>query len=484
MLTAVMKNKMYYIHSVITVLFMFGFQYLPPIGSFNQVGMQAIGIFIGTLYGWTFVDMMWPSLLCLIAVVLSGTQGSLADVFLSGFGANVTTMTIFILALAAYFEKTGLTQYLANWFLSRKCNVGHPWVFTFVILFCAFAISLFTNNLIGMIITWGIIYNIAAVYGYQKKDKYIVYLICGTCMSAAFSCIAVPFQMMSVIFLNALYSVVDVEINSLLYTALGMSFALTAMGLYILIGKFIVRPNVTPLLSKDDKFFELRNQKMSKESKVACVVLVVFLLALFLPSVLPKWGWVKVLSTLGITGSAVTCLIALSLVKTEEGRFYIDINKIMTSGINWNVIILLAATGPMVNLLESDEAGVIDALLAWITPIISNVSPYLCLVVITAVLGLATQVAHNMVLGMVFIPVLAPVVISLGINPLVMTMALIFALQNAYATPASSTQAAIAFGNTEWVDTKNAYLCMISTSAINLLAILLIFIPLIMKIFA
>ena len=89
-----------------------------------------------------------------------------------------------------------------------------------------------------------------------------------------------------------------------------------------------------------------------------------------------------------------------------------------------------------------------------------------------------------MVLGMVFIPVLAPVVISLGINPLVMTMALIFALQNAYATPASSTQAAIAFGNTEWVDTKNAYLCMISTSAINLLAILLIFIPLIMKIFA
>jgi len=476
------KNTIYYIHSIIVVAFMFGFSYLPTLFGLNKVGMQALGIFLGTLYGWTFVDMMWPSLLCLLAVVLTG-RGSVASVFQDGFGANVTTMTIFILALAAYFEKSGLTSYLANWFLSRKCNIGHPWTFTFIILLCSFVISLFTNNLIGMIITWNVIYHIADVYGYQKKDPYIVYLICGACMSGAFAAIAVPFQMMSVIFLNSLYSSMEITVDNLMYTAIAMLFSFSAIIAYLGIGKFIIKPNITPLLSKEDNFSNLRNNKMDKDSKVACVVLIIFLVALFLPSVLPAWSWVQILSTLGITGMAAICLIALALTKKETGEFYIDVNQLLRSGINWNVIILLAATGPMVNLLESEESGVIKALLEWATPIVSDVSPYLCIAFIVLLLGLATQFAHNMVLGMVFIPAFAPLVESLGVSPIVLTIALCFSLQNAYATPASSTQAAICFGNTEWVTSKDTYKCMALTSAVNLIMILAFYIPLLMIIF-
>ncbi len=483
MSTSTKKNNIpYYIHSAIVILLMFGFGQLPSIAGLSHVGMQALGIFLGTLYGWTFVDMMWPSLLCLLAVVLTG-NGTIADVFMEGFGANVTTMTLFILALAAYFEKSGLTKFLANWFLSRKCNIGHPWVFSFVLLLCSFVISLFTNNLIGMIVTWSIIYHIADEYGISKKDSLITYLICGTCMSGAFAAIAVPFQMMSVIFLNSLYSSMDVSVDNLIYTVFAMLFSFAAMGAYILIGKFFIRPDVSPLLSKEDKFSKLRENKMNKECKVACVVLIAFLLALFLPSVLPAWGWVNILSTLGITGLAATCIIVLALAKKENGDFYIDVNGLMRSGINWNVIILLGATGPMVNLLESDEAGVITAMLDWLTPIVSNVSPYLCVAIIATILGIATQFAHNMVLGMVFIPAFAPLVANLGISPVILTIALCFSLQNAYATPASSTQAAIAFGNTEWVEAKDTYKCMVATSVVNLIIILAIFIPLLMVVF-
>ena len=476
------RNVVYYIHSVIVIAFMFGFRYLPSIAELSPIGMQALGIFLGTLYGWTFVDMMWPSLLCLLAVVLTG-NGTIASVFQAGFGANVTTMTIFILALAAYFEQSGLTGWLANWFLSRKCNVGHPWMFVFMLLLCSFVISLFTNNLIGMIITWNIIYHIADVYGYEKRDKFITYLICGSCMSGAFAAIAVPFQMMSVIFLNSLYSAMDIFVDNLLYTVLAMLFSFTAIFAYVGIGKFIVKPNVAPLLSMEDKFSHLRREIMDKDCKIACFVLITYLLALFLPSVLPGWGWVNILSALGITGMAALCLILLALSKKSNGEFYINVNQIMRSGINWNVIILLGATGPMINLLESEEAGVIDALLNWIMPIVSDISSYLCIAFIVLVLGIATQFAHNMVLGMVFIPAFAPLVMSLGVSPIVLTVALCFALQNAYATPASSTQAAICFGNTEWVDTKETYRCMVTTSMVNLFMILFVFIPLLMIIF-
>ena len=79
------------------------------------------------------------------------------------------------------------------------------------------------------------------------------------------------------------------------------------------------------------------------------------------------------------------------------------------------------------------------------------------LILLMVIIGLITQVMHNVVIGAIFIPIFAPLVISMGGNPLVFFFMFYFILQCAYATPAGSMMAAMVFGK-ENIPTKHAYL--------------------------
>ena len=62
-----LRNKI--INSVIGVAIMFVFRFLPlNLTGVTEIGMQIIGIFLGTLYLWTFVDVLWPSLLAIVMI--------------------------------------------------------------------------------------------------------------------------------------------------------------------------------------------------------------------------------------------------------------------------------------------------------------------------------------------------------------------------------------------------------------------------------
>lgn len=67
------QRMKYYIHSLICIAIMFGFQFIPPFtDTITQTGMNALGIFLGVLYGWSFVSMIWPSLLGMVACGFTG----------------------------------------------------------------------------------------------------------------------------------------------------------------------------------------------------------------------------------------------------------------------------------------------------------------------------------------------------------------------------------------------------------------------------
>lgn len=70
------KNKdiTYWINTVITVVLMFGIGYLDPWGTLEPIGMKVLGIFIGLLWGWTTIGFVWPSMLGVLALGLSGYQ--------------------------------------------------------------------------------------------------------------------------------------------------------------------------------------------------------------------------------------------------------------------------------------------------------------------------------------------------------------------------------------------------------------------------
>ena len=52
------KNLFYWINSIIVFVLMFGIGQLPPFGQITPLGMQILGIFAGTLYGWCTVGLV------------------------------------------------------------------------------------------------------------------------------------------------------------------------------------------------------------------------------------------------------------------------------------------------------------------------------------------------------------------------------------------------------------------------------------------
>lgn len=93
-------DAMYYVHSFLCLLIMFGFGQLPPVEPLTALGMRLIGIFLGLLYGWIFIDIVWPSMAGLLALMLVGGMKPVALLNRS-FGDPIVVMMFFIFVFCA-----------------------------------------------------------------------------------------------------------------------------------------------------------------------------------------------------------------------------------------------------------------------------------------------------------------------------------------------------------------------------------------------
>ena len=142
------KNTSYYIKALITVVIMFGFGQLPPIDPITPLGMNIVGIFIGLLFGWMTIGLIWPSILGCVALVLIGGM-SVADVLAGGWGSTTQMLIFFMIVVAGIVEQSGVSRFIAMFLITRKWVLGKPWIFTFVFLGAAFflAAGAITNDL-------------------------------------------------------------------------------------------------------------------------------------------------------------------------------------------------------------------------------------------------------------------------------------------------------------------------------------------------
>ena len=62
--TANKKEQATLIHSAVGVGIMLFFRFLPlNLPEVTPIGMEILGVFLGTLYLWTFVDPIWGSIM-------------------------------------------------------------------------------------------------------------------------------------------------------------------------------------------------------------------------------------------------------------------------------------------------------------------------------------------------------------------------------------------------------------------------------------
>ena len=454
------KNLFYWINSIIVFVLMFGVGQLPPFGQVTPLGMQILGIFVGVLYGWCTVSLIWPSLVGMVAVGATD-YCTVVESFGAGFGAEVPLTVIVVYVLGAYVEESGLISYMANWFISRKIGEGRPWVFTLLIFAAAYVMSAFVSLYASVIILWMIFYKICDQIGEPRQTKYTAMVISGIVIICGLTGVLFPFKAFAVIQLGLTQKALEttLDINFMSWTAYNFIVSVVVITVYLLVCKLVLRPDLSRVKEAGAKYAYLRNEKMNRQQKIAMGVLAAFIIGLMLPSILPKTiPAIGFLSKMGIIGLGTICMIVLAMVKTKEDKSYVHIPELISKGVNWEMIILIAATMPLCNALEAEECGVLKTIIAWMTQTFSSLSGTMFLVVIVALFLITTQVTHNLVLMLVFTPVLTKMGVSFGVNPLLVMMLIFYTAMTAYATPAASSNAALIFGNKEWVATKDAYL--------------------------
>ena len=468
-------TDLYFVHYVI-MLALIACGWLLPAGEvITPMGMKAVGIFAGLIYGWIFIDLIWPSLLGLVLISFTG-YGTLTGVFGEGFGSEIVLLIIFFSVFTKWLEDIGLTNSIAQWMLSRKFLAGKPYLFLFVIFLVTYVVSACVGIYATIFLMWGICYQMLLNLGYAKREKLTSFVLIGVAYVSIMGMTVIPWSPWSLMGLKGLATASGMTIGMLRYSIFMLVIALVSVVLFMLMGKFIVKIDVSKLKNVDALGLGDHVQFDGKQ-KLGGILTVLMMVLLYAPGILSAgWSVAALFKSLGALGVIVLLIVLLCAYKTD-GEPTMNFTK-ATAAIPWSMVCLLAAVGPLGSLLMSNDAGIIKALMMTLQPIFVGQSPIMIYIISAVICCVATQFLNNTVLLVVLTPLLCQMSIMFNANPAITAAVVIFGLTAALATPGASSRAGLVFGNNEWIDTKQAYLQGVLSVVAVLAALIVIGIPL------
>ena len=450
------KNTAYYVKSLIGIVLMFGVGFLPPIPGVTPLGMNVLGIFVGMIYLLCAVDIIWPSMLTVIALGLSG-YCSVTDSIAAGFGSDIVWMMLILLVLAEGMASSGLGEVMARWIITRKFLNGRPMLFTFIYI-VAFGVCapLVTSN-VTVVLSWTIFYSIAEYVGYRKGERYSTMLILASFLTSILYEGLFSFQSWLLALSMTFQDMTGMAFNHVLYFALGF-VALTLMAaLMVLAMKYVFRCDFDKLKTMDVSTLRSgEGRRLTKQHKgyLLCFALIVCYIigtALF-----PADHPICVFLNNVTQGGWFTIIFCLAMVVRLDGRPLLDFPKVVKEGANWNILMMCAAVIPTARALTSDGTGIKELLTSAIAPVLSAMSPTVFLAVVIVVMLILTNLGSNMATALVMLTIVVPITQQLSISPMVVAMAIVLTANMGFILPGSSGMAAYIYSN-DWLTTRDIY---------------------------
>ena len=463
-------NKSRYIHLAIMLILAFGISALPPFGQITPFGMKAIGTFVAVLYGWIFFDLFWTSIFGFMIIPVLGLN-TVAGAIAAGLGNQMIITVMLSMAFAVAIDMAGVTDIMANWLLQRKILRRSPWFLVIGIL----AIGLMGPGMAAIFLLWSIVLEIADYCDIKKGDPLLSFMIMMIPVFTMTASFILPFKGGVLIYIAYLMQVTDVGIPAGSFITFGF---VTIMGIYILIlavAKFGLKLDVSKFVLPEQVVEEIKGKKITTNQKMSLLVLVVYVAVLLLASLftaLPGAAFINQLGVGGVSGIAMLILAVLNY----EGKGLIELRKVFAR-LDWSLLFLLAVTYPIADLIKHADAGIMPTIMAAVGPVVSQLGAVPFMIVCMILLGLITQVTHNIVLAAMFMPFLLPLCAAAGGNMYTFWFMLFITLNMAYCTPAGSFQSALVFGH-EMMERKHAYMFGIALLVITWIVYAVIGIPL------
>lgn len=449
------NNKKFLMHVVIMFALGFIISQLPPFGKITELGMEVLGVFVMLIYGWIFVDLFWVSLFGFFLLGLTNVTT------VSGaFGAAMATDTMYQLlligALAGGLDQLGVGDAIANFMLSRKIIVGRPWLLVTFFVVLAALLGLCNKGILGMLLLWNIIGNIAKTCGYENKSAFLSFLCCMVAYYCFWPSGFAPYLPNMLLF-GGIFQRTGFAVNFVAVFVWGLVQSILMAVIMLLLGKFVFRLDASKFNISEEMRQDFASRKISNTTKLAMIALLVYILLLIAPQFLSKEIFlIAFIDKVGLLGWTIVFFSVFFLLRNEEGKPSLDLSAAFAK-IPWTMLMVYGVTVPMGSALSHTDVGIMATVAAYVAPLLSHFSVAGIYIFTLVAMGVITQFLHNMVVAFLFMPMLTPVAVSMGADPNIMFLMMFVGLTCSFATPAASANSGFIFGNDK-IDMKYAYL--------------------------
>ena len=443
----------YFLHTIIVIFFMIGFGRIFKIDGVTSAGMQILGIFLGLVWGWSFIEMGWPSLLGIFSLGLS-VYMSMTEALKAGFGDNCVLLVFFCLIFAAYLDSTGINRVIANWFISRKVCYGRPWIFTLMLLLMAYVLGATVILFAAIVLSWSLFYSICEMTDIKPGEPYAVAMVIGLCYAACLGVSILAFKPLPIIVYSIVETYLGVTVNYLKFAVITAAISLTCLLLYWLLLRFLFHIDISKLKDKIEMVSKQEKEAVNREQRMAGFLLCLFFVMLFIPGLLNEESFVKVIfQKITTTGTAALICIIACMLKLD-GNHLANFGALAKDGVVWDLILVFAAIMPVSTAIADPETGLLNKVVEIADNIFINMSPLLFSIVLVALVAVCSQVLYNVVVATIFSPILCIYAEKFGASPEVLAVLICFAMAMALCTPAASGMAAMMYGNKKWLTNK------------------------------
>lgn len=438
---------------VIVLLLQFVAVKLPPFGEMTTLGMHILFILIGTIVGWVFIDLGWPSLTGIVALGVSGAYESMGDTLAACLGSQTQWMIFGALLICAYVSESGLANVIAGFLLNMRLSRKSPFIMSFFFFIGAYAVAAVSACQIAILLFIGLYRGLAAKAGVKPGDLINSYWLCGLALCAVFGEMYPPFKISMIIVLQTYNSAVAVPLSMLQGILWGIGGSIVLTIVYILFCKYIMRVDLSrfdPKVLEIDKVYATKQQKAMLWYILAMVVLLV-VPSVFSASTNPVLVF---LNNLGF-GGLMLILSALMLMIPIEGKPLLDMAT-LGNGFNWSVFWMAAFYTTISTFISKDSVGISATLGAWFGPLLEVVPPVVFVILAIYLSMIISNFLNNMVVALVFISAIMALSSSIeGINMAAAALAIYHGSNCSIGMPSANPVNAITFSNTDLISFKN-----------------------------
>lgn len=464
-----------YLHSAICVGIMLGFRFLPPMEPITPLGMQIVGIFLGMLYGWLTVDMVWPSILGLVVLGLTEFT-TVPGAFKSGFGNNTVLLTFFFFLVTNIVNDAGITTFIARRMVSAKIAKGKPWILSGMIMLTMCVLVTLVSCVAACLVIFPLIKTISEIYGFKRKEKWPVLMMIGVNYVGAIAYMLFPFKSLPAIAFGSYKELSGMDINYMQYVVMILIASVLTIALFLFICRFLIKPDVSKIIEKKDAQFE-KAEALTSYQKMILGYFSLLLFFLLAPSVLPKsWPWVALLGKIGNTGTLALGIGVYLFLNFKKG---LSVKQLFAKGISWEAIFLLSAALTVADAIKDESTGIQQWLIQTVEPMVVGKSVLVFVLLILVLSAVITQFANNLVTTAIFTPIVYTLGVASGnINIPALMTALILTCTLGLATPSASNPATLIFAEKDWIEPKTAMFYGWLFTLANILLVFAVIFPL------